>query len=649
MQIESIVLYHRDGRRHHEVDFNLGELNIVTGVSETGKSALIEIVDYVLGSDRHGVFKSEELATIGWYGLRLRIREHAVFVARRAPDPGNKTSDHAMLSFGGEAAPPPGAMTQTTNAANATARLGELIGIEEAEGHVPEGSTRQPVKATLRHALAYAFQRQRLIADPEYLFSGQDRPFAATAIRDTLPYFLGAVDTDALQQRRELRARRGELARSKATLRQLSETSTELIRRERSILAQAISTGLASNEQAEIAGSEIRPLLSALADPDHEIGEIRLGADAERLAALDQRRRDATNDLREARAQRRQLTDRRKLAADFAHESQEHSARLLSLDLVAETEKSGPACPLCGLSGGEQDPASDVVRAELQRARKQAATSAASEPRLDGAIQELDEVIARLRGALTQVETELQAALAQDEAARRARTLRERQAYVRGRIAAFLEEHPVLDRAAEADARAEVESLTAVVDTLERALSAEMTRVRTERTLESVGVEMTRMALDLELGYTAGGVRLDPVALTVVTGDPDDPTYLNEDIGSGKNWVGYHLVSLLALHEHFVRRGRPVPRFLMLDQPTQAFYPSERRRAADRSVNELHDEDQAMVRRQFELLRDTVEALDGGLQVIVTDHADIAEDWFGVATRHDWRDGRALVPTDWYA
>ena len=87
----------------------------------------------------------------------------------------------------------------------------------------------------------------------------------------------------------------------------------------------------------------------------------------------------------------------------------------------------------------------------------------------------------------------------------------------------------------------------------------------------------------------------------------------------------------------------------MLDQPTQAFYPSERRRAADRSVTELADEDQELVRRQFQLLIETVNSLNGALQIIVTDHADIADDWFRHVVRYEWRDGRALVPSDWYA
>ncbi|MFF1681539.1 DUF3732 domain-containing protein [Streptomyces sp. NPDC058256] len=51
-------------------------------------------------------------------------------------------------------------------------------------------------------------------------------------------------------------------------------------------------------------------------------------------------------------------------------------------------------------------------------------------------------------------------------------------------------------------------------------------------------------------------------------------------MGSAKNWIGYHLVAHLALHTYFLRERRPVPRFLMLDQPTQAFFPEKIRDAA---------------------------------------------------------------------
>ncbi|WP_432185745.1 DUF3732 domain-containing protein, partial [Streptomyces tendae] len=40
-------------------------------------------------------------------------------------------------------------------------------------------------------------------------------------------------------------------------------------------------------------------------------------------------------------------------------------------------------------------------------------------------------------------------------------------------------------------------------------------------------------------------------------------------MGSGENWVGCHVNVHLALHHCSSPQGRPVPRLLMLDQPTQ--------------------------------------------------------------------------------
>jgi hypothetical protein len=184
---------------------------------------------------------------------------------------------------------------------------------------------------------------------------------------------------------------------------------------------------------------------------------------------------------------------------------------------------------------------------------------------------------------------------------------------------------------------------------LEEALSADVTRARTENALAYVGEDMTEMARALHLSYATDGVRLDPVALTVVGRDPSGPVWLNEDIGSGKNWVGYHVVTLLAMHRYFVERRRPVPRVLLLDQPTQAFFPSEKRDDKDRKLSDLRDEDQTQVRRIFGVLLKTLADLDGELQCIVMDHAEIDEPWFADAVgANNWRDGRGLVPHDWY-
>lgn len=152
---------------------------------------------------------------------------------------------------------------------------------------------------------------------------------------------------------------------------------------------------------------------------------------------------------------------------------------------------------------------------------------------------------------------------------------------------------------------------------------------------------MTEMAQRLGLEHADSGVRVDLGRLTVVADTDAGPVYMDTGIGSAKNWVGYHLSTVLSLQQHFIRRSRPVPSFLVLDQPTQAFFP------ADTTDAEIPDEDRVDALAQFELMRDVVSELGNALQVLVLDHADFDEQWFQDAVRERWRDGEALIPESW--
>jgi hypothetical protein len=90
------------------------------------------------------------------------------------------------------------------------------------------------------------------------------------------------------------------------------------------------------------------------------------------------------------------------------------------------------------------------------------------------------------------------------------------------------------------------------------------------------------------------------------------------------------------------------PRFLILDQPTQAHYPSER----DNDSGEPGaDADRIAVRAMFELMKNFVSELSPNFQIIVCDHADLSDEWFQDSVRYRWRAGMAdipaLIPADW--
>lgn len=118
------------------------------------------------------------------------------------------------------------------------------------------------------------------------------------------------------------------------------------------------------------------------------------------------------------------------------------------------------------------------------------------------------------------------------------------------------------------------ERAAGIVRLLEGELSEEDVREQLTSRLLAVGRDMTAYAERLQLEHRGPSVRIDLAKLTVVTDIESGPAPLFR-IGSAENWIGYHLIAHLALHRYFVRQTRPVPRLLVLDQPTQAYYPSE--------------------------------------------------------------------------
>ncbi len=155
--------------------------------------------------------------------------------------------------------------------------------------------------------------------------------------------------------------------------------------------------------------------------------------------------------------------------------------------------------------------------------------------------------------------------------------------------------------------------------------------------------DMQAWARLLRLEHSEDGVQVDPTSLTVVADTRDGPVSLPR-MGSAAFLIGYHITAHLALHKWFVQQRRPMPHFLVLDQPSQAFYPDDLRREEDGPIS---DEDRERVAQLYGLLRDVTDELGDRLQVIVLDHANLDLPWFQDAVVANWRFGDALVPSSW--
>lgn len=190
---------------------------------------------------------------------------------------------------------------------------------------------------------------------------------------------------------------------------------------------------------------------------------------------------------------------------------------------------------------------------------------------------------------------------------------------------------------------------------LRRELDGRSQQDRLNAVIDTVSARIADYARDLRLEHAAENVRLNIRELTLQFRPLSGRTDFLWEVGSGQNWVGYHIAGLLALHEHFSNLPQnPVPRFLIIDQPSQVYFP-EAWPAMDETPGGNNPSERSPdiegVRRIFGALAHFMSVLKGQFQVIVTEHAGSIT-WRGIDHVHlvgNWRAGHDdyLIPAEW--
>ncbi|MFD4612738.1 DUF3732 domain-containing protein [Streptomyces sp. NPDC058440] len=644
MQLLAIILYSKTGDRQ-TLEFTPGALNVVTGESKTGKSALLEIVESCLGRDTLQMPVGPITSTVSWYAALFQLDSGRAFVARPAPKAGKASTQQAMLAFGADLAPLDYEQLEVNSDTNAVReQLGRRIGIEENLHEPAAGSSRQALEAHIGHAALLCLQRQSEIADPGFLFHRQGEQFMAQTLKDTIPYFLGAVPRDQALRRAQLAAARREVRSADTAYQQALQNAQRAQAGLAALWREAFTLGMVEPEEQPERTAALAALHAAVT-----AGPVPAAADpqtAARRTALEQERDQLRARLKSVAGERELLLQQDSSAGDYASAVRTQTARLASLDLLGVRPEGdqdpSTVCALCGSAMSEPDPTARELHHSLERLNAQLQGVEAARPARRAALTELDERADELRASLRTLDSTLQS-LVSARAVTEELADTSRRDFMRGRIHASLAALPAstADEVARLKrlldtAQARIEALTAELDPNEE-------REQLTSRLVAISQDMTDWADRLQLEHSGQSVRLDLSRLTVVTDTEQGPAPLFR-IGSGENWVGYHVIVHLALHRYFTRQGRPVPRILMLDQPTQVWYRSE----VDQATGTLEDDtDRAAVTRLFRLIHDVARELAPDLQIIVSDHANLDEPWFQESVRHNWRGGRKLIPQAW--
>lgn len=648
-QIKDIVLYSHSGKMR-QLEFAPGRLNIITGSSKTGKTALISVLEYCFGSTECHIPAGIMRRAIAWAGVRLAVPAGEAFIARRLPDPGRSSSTDVHYVVGQQVSlPRADQLMQTTNPSALEGLLAAHAGIGQNRHDPPPGQTRQPLQAGIAHALIYCFQHQTEIDSNRHLFHKQSDQWLPQAIKDTIPYFLGAVDDDYVARMAELRRLRQELRRVERKIEEYNAVRGEGVTVAQGLLSEATDLGLRAGQPMPKAWDAcleaLRDLSQVAAIPDEEQAAVE-GDEFRRLQA---ERDELTQELRVTRDQ---LEAARALATDrqgFSREARAQVLRLKSIELFDAHQEGSDrhsTCPLCQRALPIEDvaPSAQEVQSALAQLEAQVRHVEDRAPQMQAVVTALEEKEAEIKTRLRNNKYQLEAIQRENKRLQEYRDQNARRAHILGRVSLYLESVPQLEDGS--DLQKQVAKLQSQVNAFENELSDDTVQERVQSALSIIARDMNAWAVELQLEHAELPLRLDLRRLTVVADGVDGPIPMDQ-MGSGENWVGYHLITHFALHRWFVNRNRPVPRFIFIDQPSQVYFPEDEDWQRQENSTPRIGEDRQKVERMYKLAYDVVQMLGDQFQVIVTDHANINQPWFQDSVVERWREGVMLVPPEW--
>jgi hypothetical protein len=636
MQIRRIVLYHERGHIR-DLPFHLGKVNIITGPSERGKTAILAIIDYCLGARQLGVPAGIIQDSVAWYALELDFKGERLFIARPGVDPSRRASALWHISSGGfSEIPPLEALEPVFKRDDLLDRISAKLGIGATLMPRADGEMARK-KLTFRSALIYSLQKQNEIANPDLFFHRQSDPAIAQLVRDTLPYYLGAISEEIIAKQADLKAKRKRIRELSKLLDRAAVAEARRDDEAAYLVAEARECGLLPADTEDASTESISRYLEQAETLSRSFtdagGNEQLGILARRISELDRRRLSLSRQIRS-------LEEFGSDQSQVQTSANEQRRRLRSLELTGGHTIDEDTCPICEAHLTAPPPKVADIQKSLVLLGQELDFVAMDRT-------QLAEAVARLRAEQIEVTTDLEAARAQiarlreeDTKVRGILEARNRSARVGGMIQMFLRVSSVSSAEDRSALEMEIAALHAAIEDLEEETDFGSLKARTATFLGSVGSTITHWAKELKLAYSSGLLTFD-IRGPYLVNETEHGTVNFSRFGSGKNWVWYHLLGHMALHSWFIQQDRPTPRFLAIDQPSQVYFPGAETSDAETDLEE--------VRKIYDWLIETTRALDGEFQIILTDHARFPDDPSFVShIAHDWWDtDGALIPAGW--
>lgn len=649
-QLKRIILWPNNTELEtREIEFQSSKINIITGDQAKGKSALLWIADYCLASSSCRIPVGIR-QYVSWFGIVLTSNGQEILFARRSPNEPQAASEMHFLRSQNIITPVE--IEKNASVDDVKAILNNLANLDDFSNRI---STEEDVYPSFRDTVSFNFQPQYLIANQSTLFFKADSFIHRKKLKNIFPFILGAVDAEGLianEEMKKIDQRIKAIEREQELFKKSLEKWLGEIRgtyekaKEFGLLAKRPDPSEAweATEYLRIL-KEIPPAVMKVGLPMIEEGATNTVTN--RIKFLRMREIELATKIQNSRIRIIALKRISEANANNLEDSMSQRQRTKSVGWFLKRLENESKCPFCESTTGTIQKNLKILSEKTKTINTQIDQASDTKSLFSFEISKVENELMEFEQEVNQIRSELRQLASDDQRVQQSfQTAATIYKFI-GELETRLREYDLFldDGGIEND----LAKLRARRAQLEKLSKNEHRQAILSDSLGSISGSIVEYAKFLNAERSEDEISLQIDDLTLNFKSKTGQLDALWEIGSGANYMSYHLATLLALQKFFVDgKNSHVPNFIFFDQPSQVYFPDDE--SSDDEA--LKENDRMKVRKIFELLSLVLKQCKGKLQIIVLEHAGRPtwENIDGVHLVKRWRKGEedsALIPASW--
>lgn len=639
------------------VDFELGKVNVITGTSRTGKSAIIPIIDYCLASSDCFIPIDTIRDYASWYGVVFQTETEQILISREVPQ-GNKVSNNFYLLRSQIISIPP-SINEANEKTEGVKQLLDTLsyvpyfsldGEDEKKGYY--------ARLGFRDLMAFIFQSQDIVANQNILFYKTHAHEHRERLRNWFPFILGAENIEILKARQRIQDVEKSLNQLKREFEKVKARSSTWmnnmlghmkVAKEYGILEENVTDETSSEELIAAAKHVLEhiPEHSQTKFDDIEKANeefLKLELEEERLSA----------EIGIVKKRRKDIEHLKSNLLAYGNSVRKRVERLHISQWLENIASESQECPVCGST---EHPNNKVELSKISSAFKRYENESKNVAEVPTSFaREEERIKVELQDLLNKKEKYQQRfdlVIARDKTAQERFQCKKNMFLFLGHLKASMETFESLADGGEFQKK--IDTLEKEYNELIKLTDRQGVKRRIDNATAKIchGILNHLKTLDVDDKYREIAPKFSVQDLNISVQSSDGHWHFLAEIGSASNWMSFHLALMCSLQKYFLECDVScVPSFVIFDQPSQVYFPKVKKGDEHKEEDPRYeDEDVNAVKSIFKTLANSVLDSKGTWQIIILDHADnsIYDKIEGIYEVEVWRNGKKLIPGEWYS